>query len=288
MTTSQKIGTATLGTDIADDDRFAMWDAGTGSWRPVKIALISGTIPSVSVNDLQSGGAIGTAADTVDKAPVIVVNQTTSAKLITLPTPTDTTRAKKITLVAGSTARLWTAYKRVILPGMSASFTYVPSVGWKADDVGVQVMFQSGAAQAYPADTNSNDITLGTIPGGFLGANDAVEYRVIVDNTSGTSNKTLRYKFGGQDALSIGPHMASATSSMSIFKSVRNANSTSSQVIMATGLVGDSSINTPSAPAAALSVNTANDVACAVTITKATGSDVTTLRAYEIIYHPAP
>lgn len=286
--TQQKISATTLATAIGANDRFPLWDSASGLWRAVKLALLQTSYPSVTLDDLPSGGAIGTAAATVDIAAVIIINQTTSAKLITLPTPTNTAVAKKVTLVAGSTARLWTAYKRVILPGMSASFTYVPSVGWKADDVGVQVMFQSGAAQAYPADTNANDITLGTIPGGFLGANDAVQYKYVIDNTSGSSNKTVRVKFGGQLVVNASSLMAGATSTFANDKTVQNANSTTGQTVSYQASGTDVSLTSTGGASGALTVDTSIDVACAIGVQKTTGADVTTLRRYEVIYHPAP
>lgn len=54
----------------------------------------------VEVTNKASGGAVGTAAATVDIARMIIVDQTTAAQTLTLPALTDTTQiGKEITIL---------------------------------------------------------------------------------------------------------------------------------------------------------------------------------------------
>lgn len=243
----------------------------------------------VSLGDFPTGGSIGAASATWDVADTIVIAQTTTSKLLTFATPTYNGFPVFGRVVNSGTARLWTPYKRMIPSRGAAWFMWLPTVGWSACDLGVQVLAESGLAQAYPTDTNANDITLITIPGGFLGTNDAVQYKYLVDNTSGTSSKTLVAKFGGSAISSNSGILNSVIYAWANDKTIRNANSISAQTGSASGLGNDVAIGGVTvASVLSLSVNTANDVACAINVQKGTGSDVTTLRYYEVIYHPAP
>lgn len=52
------------------------------------------TNTTVAVTNKASGGAIGTAAATVDVATIALVNQTTASQTLTVPDPTTTTAGK--------------------------------------------------------------------------------------------------------------------------------------------------------------------------------------------------
>lgn len=51
---------------------------------------------AVSITNKASGGAIGTAAATVDVGSIFLVNQTTASQTLTIPSPTITTEYKLI------------------------------------------------------------------------------------------------------------------------------------------------------------------------------------------------
>lgn len=51
---------------------------------------------TVAISNLASGGAIGTAAATVDVYGILLLNQTTSGQTVSLPTPTDSTAGKTV------------------------------------------------------------------------------------------------------------------------------------------------------------------------------------------------
>lgn len=239
---------------------------------------------SVTVGNLASGGVIGTAAATVDIADVIFLNQTTASKLISLPTPTDTSRARNVALVAASSAALWTNLGRYIAAGGTSSFTYKPGVGWVADHNGsAQLIYITNTPANFPADTNENNIDFVTIPGGFMGANSIVQVGFGIENTSGTSNKTVKAKFGAFTFYNAGYLMAGASGFIAVDKSVMAANSATAQVATGLTIMPD---NGSSAVMTLLSgtVDTASDVLIRCSVQKTTGADVCTIRFARLLY----
>jgi hypothetical protein len=81
------------------------------------------SVAPITIANLPSGGAIGTAAATVDINNVFLINQTTAGQTITLPNPTNETLSQTITLSANSTAS-FIAYGNIIAAGSSASFLW--------------------------------------------------------------------------------------------------------------------------------------------------------------------
>jgi hypothetical protein len=81
------------------------------------------SLAPTTIADLPSGGAIGTAAATVDINNVFLINQTTAGQTITLPNPTNETLSQTITLSANSTAS-FIAYGNIIAAGSLASFLW--------------------------------------------------------------------------------------------------------------------------------------------------------------------
>lgn len=92
---------------------------------------------AVSITNKASGGAIGTAAATVDVGSIFLVNQTTASQTLTLPSPTITTEYKLIvvanvgsqaftmlgmSLGAGtSLAAIWTGAAWSLITGLDVS-----------------------------------------------------------------------------------------------------------------------------------------------------------------------
>ena len=88
------------------------------------------SLAPITIANLPSGGAIGTAAATVDINNVFLINQTTTGQTITLPNPTNATLSQTITLSANSTAS-FIAYGSIIAAGRSGFFLWNGS-GWGA------------------------------------------------------------------------------------------------------------------------------------------------------------
>lgn len=86
---------------------------------------------AIAVTDKVSGGAIGTAAATVDIGTMFVVTQTTAAQALTLPTPTVTTFPRTV-VVTSEGAESFTMYGVTLATGEAGVFAYVPAVGWRA------------------------------------------------------------------------------------------------------------------------------------------------------------
>jgi hypothetical protein len=76
-----------------------------------------------AITDKPSGGAIGTAAATVDVATTFNVTQTTASQTLTLPTPTDTT-AGRLVFVNNVGSTSFVMYGSTIAAGASNSFRF--------------------------------------------------------------------------------------------------------------------------------------------------------------------
>lgn len=236
----------------------------------------------VAISNLASGGAIGTAAATVDNYDVAIISQTTATQLLSNPTPTDTARYKTFRWYNAGSAPIWNTYGQYIQVGGFADQMYIPGTGWKG--VGTkfpQTVALSGTPVAYPADTNANSITLLTVPGGFPAAGSSFDILLGIDNSSGTSSKTVTCSFGSFNLYTAGSLLASATGMIGIAKTLILP-TTSSQVSLA-NITGNFA-----AAAGGLSLagtqNTASNTAINATVTKGTGGDTTTLRYYRVTY----
>lgn len=243
----------------------------------------SRAIRTVAVADVAAGGAIGTAAATVDNYDLAIISQTTETQLLSNPAPSDTSRYKTFRWYNAGSVPIWNAYGQFIPVGGFADQVYIPGAGWKGVGTNVpQVLYISGAAVTFPADTSENNTPFVTIPGGFIGANSIIETRWLVDNTSGTSNKGLKLKFGAMAPYVGWSQLASATSCHGLSRSVYMTNSTSAQISMNPGNPPDTGGN--AAAAVTGTVDTASDVLIQCSLTKGTGGDVTTLRYARVTY----
>jgi len=240
---------------------------------------------SVTVGNLASGGVIGTAAATVDVADVIRINQTTASKLISLPTPTDTTKARRYTVVAGSTAALWTAYGRFIRPYGFGVINYIPGIGYVADNVNAeQTLYVLPAPSVIPLDTAENNVPLITIPGGFMGLNSTVRVISGIEKTSGASAVAIKVKFGAFLPYSAPGMLAAASASLAIDKFVANANSMTVQAAQGPLTFNGSSGASTSLLLPAGTENTLADVLVQVSAQKTTGADVVTVRSCRVAF----
>ena len=126
------------------------------------------------IANLASGGAIGTAANTVDINSVFLINQTTAGQTITFPNPTNATLSQVITIKANSTASL-IAYGNTISAGGSNSFLWNGSAWSSIGSSG-----SSGSSFSYMTGYNSNTYSSN------LGVGDHIKFNAV-------------YTFGGSD-----------------------------------------------------------------------------------------
>jgi len=277
------IGTATTASALDDADRFAMWDSTTALWRPITGATLRSQLANrtTSISNIAASGAIG-AASVVDDYDIAILGQTTATILLSNPTPADTGQYRRYRWYNGGTVPVWNAYGQFIQVGGFADQMYIPGTGWKG--IGTkfpQTVALSGTPVAYPSDTNANSITLLTVPGGFPAAGSSFDILLGIDNSSGTSSKTVTCSFGSFNLYTAGSLLASATGMVGIAKTLILP-TTSSQVSLA-NIAGNFS-----SAAGGLSLagtqNTASNTAINATVTKGTAGDTTTLRYYRVTY----
>jgi hypothetical protein len=100
---------------LPNEDGIATFGSPDGRTITERNTVIKGLL-NLPVNDLASGGDIGTAADTVDIYQSFEINQTTAAQTITFPDPTDTT-ARKFIYVDNVGSTSFTALGATVLTG---------------------------------------------------------------------------------------------------------------------------------------------------------------------------
>lgn len=234
----------------------------------------SGALLTASVSNLASGGSIGSAASTVDVTNVALINQTTAAKVLTIPTPSNGL-AMFYTLANVGTEGFY-AYGRFIRPGSSHEFVYIPSVGWRRTSSSPQIIAQSAVAVTTPADTNENTLATITIPGGVIGANGRLVVEAYFNVTASTNSKTWRVRLGGT-SLHNGVTTSATAVSVGTLAPIANRNSESSQVGVGYTGNGVSSAALPTG-----TVDTTADQTLTITGQKATGAETMTLAQYTV------
>lgn len=242
----------------------------------------SRAVRNVAVADVAAGGAIGTAAATVDNYDVAIISQTTATQLLSNPAPTDTSRYKTFRWYNAGSVPIWNTYGQFIQVGGFADQMYIPGTGWKG--IGTkfpQTVALSGTPVAYPSDTNANSITLLTVPGGFPAAGSSFDIMLGIDNTSGTSGKTVTLSFGSFNLYTVGSMLASATTMICVDK-ILVIPTTASQVGPAN--FPGTFVANAGGLALAGTQNTASNTAINATVTKGTAGDTTTLRYYRVTY----
>lgn len=229
---------------------------------------------TVSVGDVAAGGAIGTAAATVDVSQIALVNQTTASKVLTIPTPTSGL-AMFYTLANVGTAGFY-AYGRYIRPGASAEFVHVPSVGWRSTVSSAQVIEQNWVGATAPEnDTNENTLFTATIPGGVMGANGVIVVRSKWDYTNSANSKTIRVRLGGSQ---LGGFVATTSASFGLYTDICNRNSESAQVGANSSGFGGATGNTWTS-----TIDTSADTTLTLTAQKATGTETITMLGVSVI-----
>jgi len=236
-------------------------------------AIMSNAV-TASVSNVSAGGAIGTAAATVDVSQIALVNQTTASKVLTIPTPTSGL-AMFYTLANVGTAGFY-AYGRYIRPGASHEFLYVPSVGWRCTVSSAQVIEQNWVGATAPAnDTNENTLYTMTIPGGVMGANGVIVVRSKWDYTNSANSKTIRVRLGGSQ---LGGFVATTSASFGLYTDICNRNSESAQVGANSSGFGGATGNTWTS-----TIDTSADTTLTLTAQKATGTETITMLGVSVL-----
>lgn len=211
--------------------------------------------PVKEISNLASGGSLGSAATTVDIYGVLAVNQTTASKAITLATPSNTALSRRVTVANVGTAGFY-MYGRLLSPGGSEEFLYVPGVGWRRMQSSNQVIAQRGTQQLAPNDTATNVLDTVTIPGGMIGPNGAVRISHLWACTGSTNSKTIRIQFGGTSYFST----AIVTGTQVLFQGqalITNRGVANSQIGASSGNAG---VGVATSGAVTSSVDTDSDV----------------------------
>jgi len=129
---------------------------------------------TVAIGNLASGGAIGTAAATVDMGTAFAVNQTTTGQAITLPSPTNV-KAGRIAYLINTGSASFTAYGSTVAAGAS-----------------VVAVWNGSAWSGYSAPPATTATTATNLAGGVAGA---VHYQSGAGATgfsaAGTSGQVL-------------------------------------------------------------------------------------------------
>lgn len=234
----------------------------------------SRAVRTVAVADVAAGGAIGTAATTVDISQIALVNQTTASKVLTLPTPSSAL-AMYYTVANVGTAGFY-LYGRFIRPGASTEFVYVPSVGWRSAVSSAQVIEQNWVGATAPEnDTNENTLYTMTIPGGVMGANGVLSIRTKWQYTNSANNKVFRARLGASQLCTF----TATTSGCGAFVwDINNRNSESAQLGTNGGGGGAAGGTVDTA-----TIDTSADQTLTITAQKATGTETVTFLGVSVI-----
>lgn len=246
------------------------------------ISYLPDNISSVAVGNIAASGVIG-ASSLVDNYDMAILGQTTATVLLSNPAPTNTSIVRVFRWYNGGTVPVWSAYGQYIGVGGFADQMYIPGTGWKG--VGTQspqTILVTTTPVAFPLDTNENNITLLTVPAGFPAAGSTFDVAFDVDNTSGTSNKTVKCKFGTFDFYSATALLAGSSANMCVDKRIYLP-TTASQIGPHTSIASNGGALTTLTTATG-TADTASNTAIRVSVQKVTGSDVTTFRFARIMY----
>jgi Chaperone of endosialidase len=153
----------------ADASLSLVYDAGASRWRVVGGSSGTGTsYASVDVANKATGGAIGTAATTVDVATNFNVDQTTTGQTLTIPSPTNTTttKGKIVTINNVGTANFTLGSITVPAGSYGSAFVWTGSV-WNPINAATNVAAQTVTSNITSGQTTTStaytDVTNGTL-----------------------------------------------------------------------------------------------------------------------------
>ncbi|MBV5339335.1 MAG: tail fiber domain-containing protein [Deltaproteobacteria bacterium] len=129
---------------------------------------------AININNLASGGVIGTAALTVDMGSFFSINQTTDGQTVTLPNPTNI-KAGRIVYLNNSGSTSFTAYSTVVPAGTTVTLTWNGSA-WQAPTVApassaANITGGTAGAVAYQSGASTTGFTAAGTLGQVLTSN---------------------------------------------------------------------------------------------------------------------
>jgi hypothetical protein len=183
-------------------------------------SLVFGQANGLVISNKASGGAIGTAAATVDVASLFNVNQTTASQTLTVPNLTNTTNGKTIHINnVGSTA--FTLLSKTIEPGTGILLRWTGSA-WNI----------SGVGNATGGGGGSGDIEGVTAGNGISGGGTTGTVTISADTSILATKNGLLLKVdkSGTKVLSDENYSTAEKSKLSGIATGATANSTDAQL----------------------------------------------------------
>lgn len=235
---------------------------------------------ATTISDVSAGGSVGAADVTVDLARPIRINQTTSAKDLTLAAPTRGLPMLQPVENVG-TAGFW-MYGRYIRPGGCHIFIYDATLAaWRRTASSPQIIAQDyGNPVTAPAnDTNDNTLASVSFPGGVIGANGRVWAYCSFTNTVSANAKTFRMKIGSTTLCQFPSTSTSGT--LDTQWRFANKNDQAAQIGLPTNSGGTGTTTQTAANTA--TVDTSAAWTLNITAQKATGSETVVLTGYTIV-----
>lgn len=177
-------------------------------------------LTSDTVDDLVSGGSIGSAATTVDVITSFLIDQTSTGQTLTLPTPTDTTAGRSV-VVSNVGSAAFTMGGVSIEPARSAVFVWNGSV-WSALGGGSGNCDPTKQTVCNGGNTLAAALTVGTTDAQALNLATNGTNRFVINGTASTmtgqgnttlttaSNGSLTLSTNGSGAISIDSGAAGA------------------------------------------------------------------------------
>ena len=251
----------------------------------VSASLVFGQANGLVISNKASGGAIGTAAATVDVASLFNVNQTTASQTLTVPNLTNATNGKTIHINNVGSAS-FTLLSKTIEPGTGILLRWTGSA-WSISGVGNATGGGGGTADSSVFATQY-DISLKVDKSGSkvltdvnFSAGDKSKLDGIASGaTANATNAELRDRatHTGEQAISTVTNLQTVLNSKqdSLSKassSEINTGTNNAKFTTASGLAGSKYVTTDGAKTYGVATNTGNDYS--VTLTPAITSYVT-------------
>lgn len=142
----------------------------------------------------------------------------------------------------------------------------------------VLVFAHSAVAATAAADTNENVLATITVPAGVMGVDGQLRITTLWSHTSSANTKTLRVRFGGIGGATYLAYGATTSVASQAQNTVRNRNSTSSQIGYASA--STSSFTSTASAVTTSTVDTTAETTIVITGQKASGAETITLESY--------
>jgi hypothetical protein len=140
----------------------------------------------------------------------------------------------------------------------------------------------SNVPLSHTGSTVETTVYTGTIPGGSIGLNGSLWFKLLLGGTNSANNKTVRVKIN--DTMILTYSFTSAIGSVKYQGELYNRNSLTAQVGMPTNTSNAGGLlSTSSGVPVVFNFNTAADMAVTITVALAVGTESTTIDAFQVI-----